>query len=227
MIGIIGAMQVEVDSLVSKMTDKTKTTYSGIDFFCGKLYGKDAVVAKSGIGKVFAAIAAQTMILKFGVSAIINTGVAGTLTDKLSVSDIAVSSSCVQHDMDTSALGDDVGLISGINIINIPADEELCSSVCRAAEKLGYRVLSGVIASGDCFVSSSEKKQYIKETFDAIACEMEGAAIAHVCYVNGVRYVVIRAISDGADGEAEISYGEFVKIAAARSADVVKILLEG
>ena len=226
MIGIIGAMRIEVEALWADMTEKKSENISGIEFVSGKLYGVDAVVAQCGIGKVFAATCAQTMILRYGVSAVINTGVAGTLSPELGVCDIAVSSACVQHDMDTSPLGDPVGLISGIHVIELPASETLAQGVCRAADALGIRCRMGVIASGDCFVSSKEKKAYITESFGAIACEMEGAAIAQVCYINKVSFVVIRAISDSADGSAEMDYGEFSKLAAARSAKVVRLLLE-
>ena len=226
MIGIIGAMRIEVEALWEAMTDKKRENISGIEFVSGKLYGSYAVVAQCGIGKVFAAACAQTMILRFGVDAIINTGVAGTLSTELGVGDIAVSSACVQHDMDTSPLGDPVGLISGINIIEIPADSSLCEKVLRAADTLGINCRAGIIASGDCFVSSKDKKKYITDTFGAIACEMEGAAIAQICYINNVAFVVIRAISDSADGSAEMDYGEFSALAAARSAKVVRLLLE-
>lgn len=222
MVGIIGAMSVEVEALKGAMTDKTSERISGIDFVSGVLCGKDVVVAQCGIGKVFAAMAAQTMILRFGVEMIINTGVGGTLTDKLGIADVAISTACVQHDMDTSAIGDPVGLISGINVIELPADRELGECVAKAASELGIKSLFGVIASGDQFVSSADKKRYITENFGAIACEMEGAAIAHVCYVNGVRCVVIRAISDSADGSAHMDYGEFVKLAAANSAKILE-----
>ena len=225
MIGIIGAMKIEVEALWADMTDKKSETISGIEFVSGKLYGADAVVARCGIGKVFAAACAQTMILRYRVDSIINTGVAGTLSPELSVGDIAVSSACVQHDMDTSPLGDPVGLISGINIIEIPADPALCEAVLRAATSLGVNCRAGIIASGDCFVSSKDKKKYIVDTFSALACEMEGAAIAQVCYINNIKFIVIRAISDSADGSAEMDYSEFSKLAAARSAKVVKILL--
>jgi adenosylhomocysteine nucleosidase len=166
------------------------------------------------------------MIVKYGVERLINTGVGGAISNELNITDIAISNFVVQHDMDTSALGDPVGLISGINIIEIPASKKLCETVCRAAEKLSIKAKSGIIASGDCFVSSAEKKRYISDNFSAIACEMEGASIAQVCYVNGVEFVVIRAISDSADGSAEMDYGEFSKIAADKSAKVVKAVLE-
>jgi len=125
MIGIIGAMQTEVELLISKIEGAEKSTVSGIDFYSGKMENKDVVVAKCGIGKVFAALCAQTMILKYGVELIINTGVGGAISDSLEIGDIAVSSAVVQHDMDTSAIGDPVGLISGINVIEIEADQLL------------------------------------------------------------------------------------------------------
>lgn len=224
MIGIIGAMKIEVDSLKAAMTETAIENISGIEFVSGKLYGKDAVVAQCGIGKVFAALCAQTMILRYKVDALINTGVGGTLCGELSIGDVAVSTACVQHDMDTSALGDPVGLISGINVVELPADKVLCDKICCAAAELGINHRTGIIASGDCFVSGAEKKRFISDTFGAIACEMEGAAIAQVCFVNKVPFAVVRAISDSADGSAEMDYGEFSKLAAENSAKVIKLI---
>ncbi len=226
MIGIIGAMQIEVDALCEKMTDKKSERLSGIDFYLGKLCGRDVVIAKCGIGKVFAAMCAQTMIVRFGAEVIINTGVAGSLDSRIGIKDLAVSSGCVEHDMDTSPLGDPVGLISGINIVNIPTDKELCDMALRAASELGVNAVSGIIATGDQFIGSLEKKRQIAESFGAVACEMEGGAVAHVAYVNGVRCVVIRCISDNADGGAEIDYPEFTKAAAAVSTAVTLALVE-
>ncbi len=226
-IGIIGAMRCETEKLVSMLEDMTSEEISGVAFYSGRLFGHDAVVATCGIGKVFAAICAEVMILKYSPDIIINTGVAGTLTNKLSVCDIAVSSSVVQHDMDTSAIGDPVGLISGINIIEIPADEKLCSLICSTADTLKLNTEKGIIASGDMFVADAGKKRYIKETFGAIACEMEGAAIGQVCYVNKVPFAVIRAISDGGDDDAAMSYDKFVAIAAENSVKLVCSVLKG
>jgi adenosylhomocysteine nucleosidase len=151
--------------------------------------------------------------------------VAGTLSDKLSVGDIAVADDVVQHDMDTSPLGDPVGLISGLNMVHMPSDTALADAVCAAIEKTGGNWLRGTIASGDVFVADAAKKTYIRDNFGAIACEMEGAAIGHVCTVNHVPFVVIRAISDGGNEDSPMDYPTFVKIAAARSADVVQCLL--
>ena len=159
MIGIIGAMKIEVDALCATMTDKTEETVSGITFYCGNLYGTRAVVAQSGIGKVFAAVCAQTMLLRYGAERIINTGVGGSLCPSLHVTDVALSDACVQHDMDTSALGDPVGMISGINVVALPCDRRLREAAQLAANSLGIHTECGVIVSGDRFVSSAEEKQ--------------------------------------------------------------------
>ena len=221
MIGIIAAIVPEKEAVKAAMTDKEVRTVSGIDFVSGKLYDKDAVVAKCGIGKVFAAICAQTMILTYSPDFIINIGVGGTLTDKLSIGDIAISESVVQHDMDTSPLGDPVGLISGINIVHFPADERLVKGLLSAADAVGVNCIAGTIASGDQFIASKEKKAFIRDTFGAISCEMEGAAIGHTCYVNNVPFAVLRAISDSADDSSHMDYGEFVLLAAERSFNVI------
>ena len=221
MIGIIAAMKAEIESVKREMTEKAVETVSGIEFVSGKFMGKDVVVAQCGIGKVFAAICTQTMILKYHPDIIVNTGVGGTLTTELSVGDIAVSTDVVQHDMDTSPLGDPVGLVSGINIVHFPAAEGVVDMISSCARELGINNRKGTIASGDQFIASSEKKDYIKKNFNAIACEMEGAAIGHVCYVNNVPFAVVRAISDSADDSSGMDYGEFLMLAAERSFGVI------
>ena len=225
-IGIIAAMDSEIAAIKEAMTDKTHETVSGIEFVKGKLCGKNAVVAKCGIGKVFAAICAQTMILKYSPALVINTGVGGSLSEKLGIGDIAVATDVVQHDMDTSPLGDPVGLVSGINIVHFPADIVAVEFISAAAKSLGINSVQGTIASGDQFIASREKKNCIKDNFDAIACEMEGAAIGHVCYVNNTPFAVIRAISDTADDSSHMDYGEFLKLAAERSFKVVTKFVE-
>ncbi|MBE6562798.1 MAG: 5'-methylthioadenosine/adenosylhomocysteine nucleosidase [Ruminococcaceae bacterium] len=222
MIGIIGAMEVEVAALKSEIENKEVTEISGIEFVKGDLCGKEVVVAKCGVGKVFAALCAQTMILKFAPDCIINTGVAGSLSEKLGVCDVAIAESVVQHDMDTSAIGDPVGLISGINIINIPADKNVSELLTSVVSDLGINTYAGAIASGDQFISSAEKKSYITNTFCAVACEMEGAAIGHVCYVNNVPFGVVRAISDNADGTSHMDFPTFAAKAAEISIKTVK-----
>lgn len=226
-IGIIGAMDVEVTALKEKLTNKKQVTVSGIDFFCGDLYGKQVVVAKCGIGKVFAAICAQTMILRFDVTHIINTGVAGTLTDKLGLLDVAIADGVVQHDMDTSPIGDPVGLISGINKVVLPTSSSLAVLAKKAAYSIGKKTYTGIVASGDQFISSSNRKKFIVENFDAICCEMEGAAIGHVCYVNGVECLIVRSISDSADGSAHMDYPQLVTLAATQSQAIIESVVKG
>ena len=220
MIGIIGAMDIEVAILRDKMVNPTVETISGVDFIRGKLEGRDVVLARSGVGKVFAAICAQTMILKYGVKAIINSGVAGTLTGELHIGDVAISTACVQHDMDTSPVGDPVGLLSGINVVELPADTTLVGELDKVCADAGVNHRLGVIATGDQFVATHERRDWIRDLFKAIAVEMEAGSIAHVCYVNKVPFASIRVISDEASGDVHIDYMTFVKKAAATSSDI-------
>lgn len=222
MIGIIAAMDVEMKSLRSYMENTETEVISGIRFVRGTLEGKDVVTAVCGIDKVFAALCAQTMILHYQPRCIINTGVAGTLTDALTIGSIAVSSAVVQHDMDTSPLGDPVGLISGINKVELPADRLLTGQLSACAKVMGIKTATGVIASGDQFVASAERKAFIVEHFKAIACEMEGAAVGQVCYVNKVPFCVLRAISDSADGSSHMDYPTFVQMAAEQSVALLR-----
>ncbi|MCI7705238.1 MAG: 5'-methylthioadenosine/adenosylhomocysteine nucleosidase [Clostridiales bacterium] len=222
MIGIIAAMDVEMKSLRSYMENTETEVISGIRFVRGTLEGKDVVTAVCGIGKVFAALCAQTMILHYQPRCIINTGVAGTLTAALTIGSIAVSSAVVQHDMDTSPLGDPVGLISGINKVELPADRLLTGQLSACAKVMGIKTATGVIASGDQFVASAERKAFIVEHFKAIACEMEGAAVGQVCYVNKVPFCVLRAISDSADGSSHMDYPTFVQMAAEQSVALLR-----
>ena len=222
MIGIIAAMNVEMDGLRAHMENPVRETVSGVEFVRGTIEGREVVTAVCGIGKVFAALCAQTMILRYAPEAVINTGVAGTLTDELSIGNLAVSACVVQHDMDTSAIGDPVGLISGINMVEIPADRALTDRLCAAAQTVGVKTLTGCIASGDQFVASPGRKTFIADTFSAIACEMEGAAVGQVCYVNRVPFCVLRAISDSADGSSHMDYPVFAQMAAEQS---VRLLL--
>ena len=214
MIGIIGAMSVEIEGIRALMTDKTESTVSGVKFVCGKLGKNEVVTAVCGIGKVFAAICAEAMILKFDPDFIVNTGVAGSLTAKLKIGDIAVADKVVQHDMDTSPIGDPKGLISGINKIYFDTDEKISALLSECVKAEGINTMFGGIASGDQFIASKEQKNNILDNFDAIACEMEGASIGHVCYVNQKPFAVLRAISDSADDSAFMDYPQFAAMAA-------------
>lgn len=226
MIGIIGAMRVETEALTAAMEGAVSETVSGVTYTRGTLFGKEAVVATCGVGKVFAALCAETMILRYAPALLINTGVAGTLTDRLHVGDVVVSDRLVQHDMDTSPLGDPPGLISGLNQIYLSADPGAAAALCRAVEAGGTRAVHGTIASGDQFIADSARKAKIAADFGAVACEMEGAAIAQVATVNGTPFVVLRAISDGADGGGAVDYPTFVRAAAAASVAALRRFFE-
>ena len=223
MIGMIGAMSVETDALKAMVENAVSEEISGVVFVKGVLSGKDVVVAQCGIGKVFAALCAQTMILRYGVDEVINVGVAGSLSEKVGLLDIALSDAVVEHDMDTSPLGDPVGLISGINVVYLPASESLNLRVEAAARAIGKPAVRGVIASGDQFIADSARKASIVENFNAIACDMEGAAIGHVCYVNKVPFTVIRSISDNASEDAgSMEYPTLCQHAAKQSQDLIR-----
>ena len=219
-IGIIGAMDIEVNGIVSSMENVTSKTISGVVFYSGNLFNKKVVVAKCGIGKVFAAICTQTMILEYKPSVIINSGIAGSLSKELGVLTVAIASDVVQHDMDTSPLGDPRGLVSGINVIYFDADSRVADTLIGCAKMHASKCLCGTIASGDKFVSVLDDKKDLSTTFGAIACEMEGGAVGHTCYVNNIPFGILRVISDG-EG-AVMDYSTFSKIAANKSIEIVK-----
>ena len=208
-IGIIGAMQIEVEALCAAMENTECETVGNMTFVYGDLKGKRVVCAKCGIGKVFAAMCAQTMILRYAPACIINSGVAGTLSESLSIGQIALAEQVVQHDMDTSPIGDPVGLISGINLVYLPCSERLCSLLADCVAAQGVHYVLGTVASGDVFVASPEQRARITGNFDAVACEMEGSAICQVCYANGVEVGILRAISDNCNDPSTMDYQTF------------------
>ncbi len=220
-IGVICAMESEAALIRSSLEHPSDETVGSLTFTLGNLGETEVILCVCGIGKVFAALCAQTMILRFAPDGIINSGVAGSLTDRLEILDLAVGESLVQHDMDTSPLGDPVGLISGINRVKLPTDKALNDAILSAAKKLGFRTLSGTIASGDQFIAEKEQKERIKALFDPIACEMEGAAIAQVAYINKIPFACIRAISDSFSGKNEMDYALFAPAAADRGATLL------
>lgn len=216
-IGIIGAMSEEVEGLIAKLSDTVSEEVGMLKFYTGELLGKRVAIAKCGVGKVFAAICAEAMIIKYSPSLIINTGVGGALAVGIHTSDTVIADRLCQYDMDTSPLGDPKGLISGINKIYFDADARAVEILKKSAEKLSLRFKVGTVASGDKFVADRTDKERIVSEFGAIACEMEGAAIAHTAFVNGTPFAVVRAISDSADGDATMDYPTFLPIAAKNS----------
>lgn len=225
-IGIIGAMDDEVRGLVSRLDGRREEIINGIKFYTGTLFGKDVVVAKCGVGKVFASMCATAMIMRYSPCLIVNTGVGGALSSELSCTDIVIATKLVQHDMDTSPLGDPVGLVSGINKVYFDADEHAAAVLMNAAIKLSLPAKRGVIASGDQFVADKATKDRIVTTFGADVCEMEGAAIAQVAYVSGTPFAVVRSISDGADGNSPMDFPTFLSIAVKSSESLTLALVE-
>lgn len=221
-IGIIGAMQSETEGLAASLQDASWETVSGTRVGCGTLYGKQVVLVTSGVGKVFAAMAAELLIVRYGVTALLNTGVAGGLLPGLSVCDAVVATDVVQHDMDTTALGDQRGFISGIGLVKIPTDKHLTDVLYNAAVAEGIRTVKGTVASGDLFVADKKVKKAIRSRFDAVACEMEGGAIGQVAHFNGVPFAVLRTVSDSGD---DMEFNIFMQMAAERSVAVTRHFL--
>lgn len=227
-IGIIGAMDNEVASLKEAMkVDYTKTVAS-MEFFVGKIGKCDVVVVQCGMGKVNAGVCAQTLITQFNAKAVINTGVAGSLDNALDIGDFVVSTDAVQHDFDVSPIGFEKGEIPYTGKYSFEADAKLRAKAVDAIYKScpDVAVYEGRVCSGDQFISTSAQKDAITSSFGGLCCEMEGAAIAHICYLNDTPFVIIRAVSDKADGSSEMDYAEFEEISAKRSASAVKYLLE-
>lgn len=227
MIGIICAMEVELEGILSLIKNPEKEIISNIEFTKGIIFDKEVVVAKCGIGKVFASLCAGAMILKYRPDCIINSGVAGGVSRKLDIGDIAVAKDVVQHDMDTTALGDPKGLISGINIVKIPCDNSLSAKMLTAAAASGIPSMLGTLATGDQFCAKgSEALEEMRREFNPLTTDMEGGAIGQVCYVNSVPFTVIRALSDRADENADTDYAENLKKSSENSFKTVKKFLE-
>jgi adenosylhomocysteine nucleosidase len=223
MIGIIGAMQIEVDALKKEMANCCIRTISGVAFYSGTLWGQAVVVAVSGIGKVNAAICAQTMILTYSPTVIINSGVAGGVYGKVNIGDIVIGTSMVQHDF--QSLDAKKGWIQEYDLIHFPCSKTWINRIEAAAATMDtITIKCGIIATGDQFMND---KVLINEKalhFDAMAFEMEGASIAYVCYVNNVDCAVIRSISDNGDDDATVVFYEFLQIAVDHSLHLLEKL---
>lgn len=225
-LGIIGAMDEEVRLLTGKLEDMEQEQWAGITFVSGRIAGKRVVVCKSGVGKVNAAVTAQLLITACKVDAILFTGVAGALDPELEVGDLVVSLDCLQHDMDARALGFPRGVIPYQEQSVFPADPELVKLAAASGEAvLPGRVRTGRVLSGDKFIADKEEVAGLREELQGVCAEMEGAAVAQVCAMNGIPYVVIRSMSDKADGSAPVSFAEFTALAAKRSSELVEHLL--
>lgn len=226
MIGLIGAMAVEVEALMAKLENQTEKRIGMDTFVSGRLYGQDAVLAVCGPGKVNAALCAQSMMLHYQPEWVLNLGVAGAGEEGVTIGDMVIATAAVQHDMDTSPIGDPVGMVSKINLVEIPCDAALRERLVAAAQGVpGVRVHTGIIATGDQFINRGDTRARIHALFGAKAVEMEGAAVAQACYMHGVPCGVLRSISDGANGQSEMDYPTFTALAASHSQQVVERLL--
>ena len=228
MIGIIGAMDEEVAMLKEKLTEVQVETKAAMDFYKGKLEGKDVVVVRSGIGKVNAAMCAQILADVYHADHVINTGIAGSLKAEINIGDIVLSTDVLHHDMDATGFGYDLGQIPQMNVFSFEADEKMrtiAKEVCEAVNP-EIQVFEGRIVSGDQFISSREVKDRIKSNFDGYCTEMEGAAIAQTAYLNRIPFVIIRAISDKADDSATMDYPTFEKQAVEHSVRLTRGFLK-
>lgn len=226
-IGIIGAMEEEIIVIRRKMNITNTRSIASMEFYEGEMEGQKIVLVRCGIGKVNAAVCTQVLIDIFGVSYIINTGVAGGLHPDINIGDIIISSDTVEHDMDVTAFGHDKGFIPRMDKQFFEADKWLVEIAKKGAGQLQGRqkVYVGRIASGDQFISSIKVKEEIYTNFTAYCAEMEGAAIAHTCFLNKVPFVVIRAISDKADQSAEVNFDDFVNLAARNASKIIEEMI--
>lgn len=225
-IGIIGAMEEEVKALREKLTDAKLLRKASMDFYSGMLNGVEAVVVRSGIGKVNAGICTQILADVYQVDAVINTGIAGSLKAEINIGDIVISTDTLQHDMDATGFGYEPGVIPQMETSCFQADEELIQKAKAACKEAvpDIRIFIGRVVSGDQFISDRSVKARIAEQFDGMCTEMEGAAIAQAAYLNHIPFVIIRAISDKADDSATVDYPTFERQAIAHSVALVENL---
>ena len=211
MLGIIGAMDEEVAKIKERLENVEVQTFGGMDFYKGNFEGKSVVVVRSGIGKVNAAVCAQILANRYQVSGIVNTGIAGSLMAKIDIGDIVLSTDALQHDMDATNFGYPAGQIPRMDVLSFPADPKLLALAKECCGRVNPEIhtYEGRVVSGDQFISDQKKKDWLIETFHGYCTEMEGAAIAQAAYLNGIPFLIIRAISDKADNSANVDYPTF------------------
>lgn len=228
MLGIIGAMDEEVAKIKEHMEQVEERTIASMNFLKGTVKGHPVVVVRSGIGKVNAAICTQILADVYGVDAVINTGIAGSLNADINIGDIVLSTDALEHDMDAVAFGYSVGQIPRMDTLSFTADEKLRKIAKETCERVNtdVSVFEGRVVSGDQFISDKAKKEWLVENFAGYCTEMEGAAIAHAAYLNGIPFLIIRAISDKADDSASVDYPAFEAKAIEHSVRLLLALCE-
>lgn len=224
-LGIIGAMAIEIETLKDHMENMQFSTHAGMEFCEGILESLPVVVVQCGVGKVNAAMCAQILCSCYGVTHLVNTGIAGSLSAQLDIGDLVVSRDAMYHDMDCVHFGYEMGRVPGMDVVSFPADAALVDLAFAAAEAVnpGHTKI-GRVASGDQFVAERKLKEQIIARTQGLCTEMEGAAIAQTAYRNCIPFVILRAISDKADDSAQMDYPTFERIAAHRCAEVTRSL---
>ncbi len=228
MIGIICALKIEVEGLKALMENAESTKKAGLEFISGKIFDKDVVLLECGVGKVNAAVGTQILIDLFKPDVVINSGIAGSLTKELTVGDIVISTDCVEHDINCTALEEPRGQIwfTDEKRIDIPADPEVAKKLAECCRNLGAHVKTGRIATGDMFVTYRRQREFIAFEFDALCCEMEGGAVGHVCYMNKVPFAILRSISDDLKFNKPENYEDFKELAANRAIKAMKLFIQ-
>lgn len=227
-IGIIGAMEVEVEKLKKDMTVDSISTKAQMEFCEGTLNGMPVVVVRSGVCKVNAALCTQILVDTYKVDAVINTGIAGSLNAEINIGDIVISTDVVYHDVSAVEFGYPLGQIPQMKVFSFAADEPLARKAQEVCNRVNpeIRVFRGRVCSGDQFVSSTETKKKITENFHGFCAEMEGAGIAQAAYLNNVPFIIVRAISDKADNSAYLDYAVFEKQAVEHSVKLIEGLMQ-
>ena len=229
--GIIGAMDSEIETLLSHLENKKEEKKYGLTFYLGKLKNYEVIIVKCGIGKVNAGRTTQVLISEYNPKYIINTGIGGGLNQQLKIGDIVISTDLIQHDFDVTAFGYAKGYMfigDKKEPTKYVADKELSEKIKKVLEKIkeGRNIFKGRILTGDLFVSSKEKREQLVQDFDGFCCEMEGAAIAQVAFLNNIPFTVLRLISDMPDGKGPEDYNAFEKEAARLSSLALELFLE-
>jgi adenosylhomocysteine/aminodeoxyfutalosine nucleosidase len=225
MIGVMTAMPEELEPILKRAEVEEVVEVGKNRYHLGKLGGKPVVMAYSKIGKVFSAITATTMILKFGISKLLFSGVAGAISPDLKIGDLVLATATCQHDLDLTPFGHPHGYVPE-GAVCFYTDETLNRLARRVARRVGVELKEGIIATGDQFIADPKRKEWIGEQFGAIALEMEGGAVGKVCWSFEIPYLILRAISDGAGEGAEVDFDTFLEESSERSAKLLAAILE-
>ena len=237
MIGIVCAMQCEIDGLVKSMGSFHKTRCGDMDVYVGNVGDVPVSICLSGVGKVAAAVATTALVIRYGCTSVINSGVAGALVDDLTCGDVCVAKDAIQYDVDVTALGYERCVIPGHAGATFPCSKDMTARLLHAANEVatierndgkeGFGITSGRIASGDRFVSDDRERTIVRETSDGTCCDIEGASVVETCEKLDIPCAIIRCVSDDCHGFIPIAYDKYEPIAAARSSEIVLRALRG